>query len=184
MSSVNGFVGGDLQLEKLTLCSAEVKDVAILLEHVDLLDALDRLDVELLQTGLDLPVVGCGGSWCLLDGASWRALAAGTLTAARLQSLENLWVCGAGKRSVYRIQPGFHRTVEQPYPLCCSFCRGVLRLALRSLLVLTAIVAIDRPRLWSIAAAAAVEVVPRFCQMITNFAAARDFGQPAGGGRN
>lgn len=36
-------------------------DVAVLLEHVDLLNSLDRLDVHLLESGLELLVVGGGG---------------------------------------------------------------------------------------------------------------------------
>lgn len=40
-----------------------MQDVSILLEHVDLLDAGDGLDVHLLQGGLQLPVIsGSGGS--------------------------------------------------------------------------------------------------------------------------
>jgi hypothetical protein len=35
-----------------TLWCGEVDDVAVALEHVDLLDSLDRLDVELLERGL------------------------------------------------------------------------------------------------------------------------------------
>lgn len=33
-------------------------DISVLLEHVDLLNGLDRLDVELLQRGLELLVIG------------------------------------------------------------------------------------------------------------------------------
>lgn len=35
-------------------------DVAVLLEHVNLLDSLDGLNVHLLQGGLELLVVGAG----------------------------------------------------------------------------------------------------------------------------
>ena len=50
-------------------------DVAVLLEHVDLLDTLDGLDVQLLQGGLQLLVVGVGGPVDLLDLAAGSALA-------------------------------------------------------------------------------------------------------------
>ena len=42
---------------KRTFGRAEVEDVAVLAEHVDLLDAGDGLDVELLQRALELFVV-------------------------------------------------------------------------------------------------------------------------------
>lgn len=50
-------------------------DVAILLEHVDLLDGLDGLDVHLLEGGLQLLVVGAGGPGDLLDLAAGSTLA-------------------------------------------------------------------------------------------------------------
>ena len=50
-------------------------DVAVLLEHVDLLDGLDGLDVHLLQGGLKLLVVGTSGLVDLLDLAAGSALA-------------------------------------------------------------------------------------------------------------
>lgn len=40
-----------------TFRGSEVNDIAILLEHVDLLDCLNWLDVELLQRRLQLLVV-------------------------------------------------------------------------------------------------------------------------------
>lgn len=60
---------------RLTAGSTEVDDVAVLLEHVDLLDTLDGLDVQLLQSGLQLLVVGVGGPVDLLDLAAGSALA-------------------------------------------------------------------------------------------------------------
>ena len=60
---------------RLTAGSTEVDDVAVLLEHVDLLDTLDGLDVQLLQGGLQLLVVGVGGPVDLLDLAAGSALA-------------------------------------------------------------------------------------------------------------
>lgn len=50
-------------------------DVAILLEHVNLLDGLDRLHVHLLERGLQLLVVGTGRLVDLLDLAAGSALA-------------------------------------------------------------------------------------------------------------
>jgi hypothetical protein len=51
-----------------------VDDVSVLLEHVDLLDGLDGLDVHLLQGGLELLVVGTGGLVNLLDLAAGSTL--------------------------------------------------------------------------------------------------------------
>lgn len=51
----------------LTLGSGKVDDVAVALEHVDLLNRLDGLDVELLQGALELLVVGAGALVDLLD---------------------------------------------------------------------------------------------------------------------
>jgi hypothetical protein len=50
-----------------TLWCREVDDVAVALEHVDLLDGLDGLDVQLLKRGLKLLVVGAGALVDLLD---------------------------------------------------------------------------------------------------------------------
>ena len=52
-----------------------MNDVAIALEHVDLLDRLDGLDVELLQRRLQLLVVGAGALVDLLDFSPGGALA-------------------------------------------------------------------------------------------------------------
>lgn len=51
-------------------------DVAVALEHVDLLNGLDGLYVELLQRGLELLVVGAGALVDLLDLPAGSALAA------------------------------------------------------------------------------------------------------------
>jgi hypothetical protein len=59
----------------LTTGVGEVDNVAVLLEHVDLLDALDGLDVQLLQGGLELLVVGAGGAGDLLDLTAGSTLA-------------------------------------------------------------------------------------------------------------
>lgn len=50
-------------------------DVAVLLEHVDLLDALDGLDVQLLEGGLELLVIGARVADDLLDLAAGSTLA-------------------------------------------------------------------------------------------------------------
>jgi hypothetical protein len=52
-----------------------VDDVSVALEHVDLLDGLDGLYVELLQRGLELLVVGTGALVDLLDLPAGSALA-------------------------------------------------------------------------------------------------------------
>ena len=49
------------QESKLAFGGSEVDDIPVLLEHVHLLDCLDGLDVELLERGLQLLVVGAGG---------------------------------------------------------------------------------------------------------------------------
>lgn len=52
---------------RLTLRGREVNDVSVALEHVDLLDSLDGLGVQLLQGGLELlVVVGVPGDIALL----------------------------------------------------------------------------------------------------------------------
>jgi len=53
-----------------------VDDVSVALEHVDLLNGLDGLDVELLQRGLELLVVGASGPVDLLDLPAGSTLAA------------------------------------------------------------------------------------------------------------
>lgn len=49
-------------------------DVAVGLEHVDLLDGLDGLSVELLQLSLELLVIGVGSSGSALGGPSGSSL--------------------------------------------------------------------------------------------------------------
>ena len=53
--------------QERTLWCREVDDVAVALEHVDLLNCLDGLDVELLQRSLQLLVVGARALVDLLD---------------------------------------------------------------------------------------------------------------------
>lgn len=61
---------------KHTLWCSEVNDVSIGLEHVDLLNGLDRLDVQLLKCGLELLVVDTEVLWLGLDLSSWGTLSA------------------------------------------------------------------------------------------------------------
>jgi len=58
-----------------TLWCREVNDVAVTLEHVDLLNARDGLDVHLLESRLQFLVVGTGGLVDLLDLSSGSTLA-------------------------------------------------------------------------------------------------------------
>jgi hypothetical protein len=67
----------------LTTGVGEVDDVAVLLEHVDLLDALDGLDVQLLESGLELLVIGAGVADDLLDLAAGCTLATVKLLVGR-----------------------------------------------------------------------------------------------------
>ena len=48
------------KLVVITLWCREVNDVAILLEHVDLLNSLNWLNVQLLESGLELLVIVLG----------------------------------------------------------------------------------------------------------------------------
>ena len=64
-----------------TLRGCKVDDVAVLLEHVDLLDGLDGLDVHLLQRGLQFLVIGAAG---LVD---FFRLAAGGAFASAVQGM-------------------------------------------------------------------------------------------------
>jgi hypothetical protein len=50
-------------------------NVSIFLEHVDLLDSLDRLDVKFLQRGLQLLVIGARRLVDFLGLAAWCAFA-------------------------------------------------------------------------------------------------------------
>jgi hypothetical protein len=68
--------------EEPTLGSSEVDDVAVRLEHVDLLNGLDGLSVELLQLSLELLVIGVGSGGSALGGSSGSSLA----TVSRKQS--------------------------------------------------------------------------------------------------
>lgn len=58
-----------------------MNDVAVALEHIDLLDGLDGLDVQLLKRSLELLVVGAGALVDLLDLPAGCTLAAITVLA-------------------------------------------------------------------------------------------------------
>jgi hypothetical protein len=62
-------------MSRPTLWCREVDDVAVALEHVDLLNSLDGLDVQLLECALELLVVGAGRPVDLLDLPAGCALA-------------------------------------------------------------------------------------------------------------
>jgi len=72
---------------RLTLRSSKVDDVSVLLEHVDLLNGLDRLHVHLLQRRLQLLVVGAGGLVHPLGLAAGSTLASDELSAMRSFSI-------------------------------------------------------------------------------------------------
>jgi hypothetical protein len=63
-----------------TLGCGEVDDVAVALEHVDLLNSLDGLDIQLLERSLELLVVGAGVPVDLLDLSARSTLASASLS--------------------------------------------------------------------------------------------------------
>jgi hypothetical protein len=65
----------EMEMEGPTLWCREVDDVAVALEHVDLLNSLDGLDVELLERTLELLVVGASVPLDLLDLPAGSTLA-------------------------------------------------------------------------------------------------------------
>lgn len=72
--AVTGLPGGMLDVH--TLWCSEVDNVSIGLEHVDLLDRLDGLHVDLLKSGLELLVVHHRVLWLRLDLTSRGTLSA------------------------------------------------------------------------------------------------------------
>jgi hypothetical protein len=50
-------------------------DISVALEHIDLLNGLDRLHIQLLQARLQLLVVGTSALVDLLDLPAWGAFA-------------------------------------------------------------------------------------------------------------
>lgn len=61
---------------KRTLGGSKVDHVAVLLKHVNLINGLDGLDVHLLQSSLELLVIGARGLVDLLDLPSGSTLSA------------------------------------------------------------------------------------------------------------
>lgn len=78
-----------MKMRSLTLWCREVDDVSVALEHVDLLNSLDGLYVELLQRSLELLVVGTGALVDLLDLPAGSALA--SVSSCQLQA-QFLWL--------------------------------------------------------------------------------------------
>lgn len=73
-------------------------DVAVFLEHVDLLDGLDGLDVHLLQSSLEFLVVGAGRLVDLLDLAAGSTLASVVLLVIIvLRRFRKSWVSDSEK---------------------------------------------------------------------------------------
>lgn len=70
-----------------------MNDVSVLLEHVHLLDGLDRLDVHLLQSRLKLLVVGAGGLVDFLDFAAGSAFASEGLLVTSNGLLGSVQLC-------------------------------------------------------------------------------------------
>lgn len=75
-------------------------DVAVALEHVNLLDSLDGLDVDLLQGLLKLLVIGTGPSGSSLDLSPGSALATVIICQASESKLGILGVVGRSRRGV------------------------------------------------------------------------------------
>lgn len=78
-----------------TLGGGEVNHVAVALEHVDLLNRLDGLDVQLLQGLLQLLVVGAGPGGRTLHLSAGGALASDPCGSTELlEALLNVGHCG------------------------------------------------------------------------------------------
>jgi hypothetical protein len=104
-----------------------VDDVAVALEHVDLLNGLDGLYVELLQRSLELLVVGAGALVDLLDLPARSALA--SVYTISLQSLISAFPSaypslsfvggygGSRSRKQYSVR-GCQNGGESAYPVC------------------------------------------------------------------
>lgn len=81
-----------------TLGGGKVNHVAVRLEHVDLLNGLDGLGVELLERLLELLVIGVGPGGRALDRSS-----GGSLSTARRKALVFEILCRRGIEFVNRI---------------------------------------------------------------------------------
>lgn len=78
------------ETERLTLGGSKVDDVSVLLEHVDLLDSLDGLNIDLLKSSLELLVVGSSGLVDLLDLAAGSSLSSNHI--GELASISIAWI--------------------------------------------------------------------------------------------
>ena len=79
-----------------TLWCREVNDIAVALEHVDLLNSLDGLDVQLLKRSLELLVVGTSGPVDLLDLPAGCALSTiAQLASCFIVSVSSAFILGA-----------------------------------------------------------------------------------------
>jgi len=80
-----------------TFWRGEVDNVAVALEHVDLLNLCDGLDVHFLEDGLQLLVIGAGGLVDLLDLPPGCTLATTMLSVLHtLTFTESRGDCGGG----------------------------------------------------------------------------------------
>lgn len=77
--------------QPLTFRGGKVNNVSVLFKHVYLLDSLDRLDVELLEGGLKLLIIGSRALVDLLDLSSWSSLSSAprSMLVARCNKQEN-----------------------------------------------------------------------------------------------
>lgn len=90
--------------QSLTLWCGEVDDVAVRLEHVDLLNGLDGLDVHLLEGGLKLLVVDTRGLVDLLEVSSGSTL-------ATVHHMPTLADCSDSSLFILSIHPRHHAFV-------------------------------------------------------------------------
>ena len=78
-----------------------MNDVAVRLEHVDLLDGLDRLGVELLKRLLELLVVGAGPGGSALDLSPGGSLATAQGVSNQMLGGDRFGVVGFGGCASY-----------------------------------------------------------------------------------
>jgi hypothetical protein len=95
-----------------TLGCGEVNDVAVRLEHVDLLDLSDGLHVHLLEGGLELLVVGASRPVDLLLHTSGSSLAAVTQAlASNLVTASIFPVCFSSRNAPF---PMLNQALRNP----------------------------------------------------------------------
>jgi len=86
-----------------------VNDISVALEHVDLLNGLNRLYIELLQRLLQLLVVSGGPGGCPLDLPSWGSLATMHMSTG-IPSL--IYLRGRGARPVKHVSTEIEPTLH------------------------------------------------------------------------